>query len=161
MFNLSLGKFLDSLDHAAKETFEEPPVSATALRSKRKEETDSVVDNELYHDDDDDDDENDDGDDGDDDLDNEDDDDQDREADDVVSDLLKDEQVSDYKLYLWNGLKPDRHPHVSLSQQQEGHPASSPSTPNKNSAAIIDTPIASVALDACSESAAATGTAIT
>ena len=156
MFNLSLGKFLDSLDHAAKETFEEPPVSATALRSKRKEESESVVDNELYHDDDDDDDENDDDDD---DLDNEDDDDQDRETDDVVSDLLKDEQVSDYKLYLCNGLKPDRHPHILLSQQQEDHPASSPSTPNKNSAAIIHTP--NVVLDACSESAAATGTAVT
>lgn len=98
MFNLSLGKFLDSLDHAAKETFEEPPVSATALRSKRKEETEAVVDSEIYHDDEDD------GDDGDNDnvadvdLDNEDDDDQDREAYNVVGDLLKDEQVSDYKL---------------------------------------------------------------
>jgi hypothetical protein len=98
MFNLSLGKFLDSLDHAAKETFEEPPVSATALRSKRKEETEAVVDSEIYHDDEDD------GDDGDNDnvadidLDNEDDDDQDRETDNVVGDLLKDEQVSDYKL---------------------------------------------------------------
>lgn len=100
MFNLSLGKFLDSLDHAAKETFEEPPVSATALRSKRKEETEAVVDSELYHDDDDDDGDGDNGD-GDNivdiDLYNEDDDDQDREAD-VVGDLLKDEQVSDYKL---------------------------------------------------------------
>lgn len=96
MFNLSLGKFLDSLDHAAKETFEEPPVSATALRSKRKEETEAVVDSEIYHDDDDDDGDGDNV--ADIDLDNEDDDDQDREADNVVSDLLKDEQVSDYKL---------------------------------------------------------------
>ena len=96
MFNLSLGKFLDSLDHAAKETFEEPPVSATALRSKRKEETEAVVDSEIYHDDDDDDGDGDNV--ADIDLDNEDDDDQDREADNVVGDLLKDEQVSDYKL---------------------------------------------------------------
>ena len=99
MFNLSLGKFLDSLDHAAKETFEEPPVSATALRSKRKEETEAVADSEIYHDDDDDDDDDGDGDNvADIDLDNENDDDQDREADNVVGDLLKDEQVSDYKL---------------------------------------------------------------
>ena len=96
MFNLSLGKFLDSLDHAAKETFEEPPVSATALRSKRKEETEAVVDSEIYHDDDDDDGDGDNV--ADIDLDNEDNDDQDREADNVVGDLLKDEQVSDYKL---------------------------------------------------------------
>ena len=96
MFNLSLGKFLDSLDHAAKETFEEPPVSATALRSKRKEETEAVVDSEIYHDDDDDDGDGDNV--ADIDLDNEEDDEQDREADNVVGDLLKDEQVSDYKL---------------------------------------------------------------
>jgi hypothetical protein len=98
MFNLSLGKFLDSLDHAAKETFEEPPVSATALRSKRKEETEAVADSEIYHDDDDDDGDGDGDNVADIDLDNENDDDQDREADNVVGDLLKDEQVSDYKL---------------------------------------------------------------
>lgn len=34
----NLGSFLDSLDNVAKETFEEPQISATALRSKKKEE---------------------------------------------------------------------------------------------------------------------------
>lgn len=42
MFNLSaLTSVLDSLDSAAKETLEEPKVSATTLRSRRKVETSS------------------------------------------------------------------------------------------------------------------------
>ena len=49
MFGLNLTALLDSLDNAAKETFEEPRESATEIRSRRKAAAANKSENSLQN----------------------------------------------------------------------------------------------------------------